>query len=93
MLIRDFSNVIQKGQGFGFDLLRQLQLATEEGRGGRDCFPNVLVPFTFLSSQPLTEVKDSRKDAVHVNNKLLLGLELASYIQAAYDSKRTDSPA
>ena len=50
------------------------------GGGGRDCFPNVLVPFTFRSSQPLTEVKDSRKDAVHVNNKLLLGLELASYI-------------
>ena len=77
-------------------MLRQLQLATEEGGGvggGRDCFPNVLVPFTFRSPQPLTEVKDSGKDAVHVNNKLLLGLELASYIQAAYDSKRTDSPA
>ena len=75
-------------------MLRQLQLATEEGGGGvggggTDCFPNVLVPFTFRSSQPLTEVKDSRKDAVHINNKL----ELASYIQAAYDSKRTDSPA
>ena len=79
-------------------MLRQLQLATEEGGGGvggggRDCFPNVLVPFTFRSSQPLTEVKDSRKDAVHVNNKLLLGLELASYLHAAYDSKGTDSPA
>ena len=37
------------------------------GQGGeRDCFPNVLVPFTFRSLQPSTEVKESRKDAVHV---------------------------
>ena len=31
-----------------------------------DRFPNVLVPITFWSLQPLTELKDSRKDAVHV---------------------------
>ena len=38
----------------------------EELVKAKDRFPNVLVPFTFRSLQPLTELKDSRKDAVHV---------------------------
>ena len=37
-----------------------------EGGNQEDRFPNVLVPFTFRSLQPLTELKNSRKDAVHV---------------------------
>ena len=66
MLIRDQSDISS------LICLGNQKLATEEGGegGGRDCFPNVLVPFTFRSLQPLqplTEVKDSRKDAVHVN--------------------------